>query len=321
MKKLLSICIPTFNRQGYLDALLANIEKQLKQFDLYQKVEVIVSDNCSEDETASTATKYANFVDYSRNDKNIGPDANFLSLFSKAEGEYIWLPGDDDEIRGDTIAYIINCIEDLKFDFLYLKTEGEQIEHVQRGALKLSNVELLTRVNIFTTFMTSQVIRADLIKEQIEDARVYLGGFMAYYKIFLEALWRSEKCFISNGKEIFANADNTGSYLFYKVWSQSVFDVLLSSSFSKNKKLVALMKIRMFLALILPITYKLKTGTKGFYFLSENPEQSMEKYFNALLYRYIFRAYIRFPSWALFPLHKSLRVFTKIHAKIIGGVL
>ena len=127
MKKLLSICIPTFNRQGYLDALLANIEKQLKQFDLYQKVEVIVSDNCSEDETASTATKYANFVDYSRNDKNIGPDANFLSLFSKAEGEYIWLPGDDDEIRGDTIAYIINCIEELKFDFLYLKTEGEQI--------------------------------------------------------------------------------------------------------------------------------------------------------------------------------------------------
>ena len=321
MSKLLSICIPTYNRMGYLDKLLANIGQQLDRFELHEKVEVIVSDNCSDDETSVLVKKYLNFVDYSRNDKNIGPDANFLRLFGLAEGQYIWLPGDDDEVRDDTIAYIIDCIEKLKFDFLYLKTEGEQIEDINRGAVQLTNVELLTRVNIFTTFMTSQVIRADLIKQHVEEARVHLGSFMAYYKIFLEALWLSKKCFVSRGKEIFANADNTGNYLFYKVWSQSVFDVLHASPFSKNKKLISLMKLRMFLSLILPITYKLKSGTKGFYFLSENPKQSMEKYFDGAVYMSIFKAYIAFPGWLLLPLHKSIRVFSKVHAKLIGGIL
>lgn len=321
MRKLLSICIPTFNRRDYLDRLLANIEKQLNSYHLHDKVEVLVSDNCSGDDTTSIAEKYKSFIKYQRNETNIGPDANFLSLFGLAQGEYIWLPGDDDEFRADTVNFIVNEIERTRFDFLYLRTAGPLLDDASRQSEQLSNLELLKKVNIFTTFMTSQVIRADLIKEQVEAARVHLGSFMAYYKIFLEALWRSRKCFISESKEISANDDNTGNYLFYKVWGQSVFDVLSASPFGTNKQLTSLMKLRMFFSLLLPITYKLRQGNKGFYFLAENPQESMSKYFNGTFFSVVFSLYTKAPIAVLSPLHKIMQLTSKVHKKLIGGIV
>lgn len=321
MRKLLSICIPTFNRKDYLDRLLANIEKQLDTYRLHDKVEVLVSDNCSEDATMSVVEKYNSFVKYQRNEVNIGPDANFLSLFGLAQGEYIWLPGDDDEFRTDTVNFIVKEIERTHFDFLYLRTAGPVAEDAQRQSQQLSNIELLKKVNIFTTFMTSQVIRADLIKEQVEAARVHLGSFMAYYKIFLEALWRSKKCYISHGKEISANDDNTGNYLFYKVWGQSVFDVLTASPFGTNSQLISLMKVRMFFSLLLPITFKLRQGNKGFYFLAENPQESMSKYFNSGFFKVVFSLYTKAPIAILLPLHKVMQITSKVHKKLIGGIV
>lgn len=300
MEKILSICIPTFNRSHYLKDLLSNIDEQLKKYELFEYVEILVSDNCSEDSTFEVAQLYLPTITYVRNEENIGPDANFLQLFTMAQGNYIWLPGDDDLFREDTINYIIEMIRLHSFDYLYLRISGEELNgKSERDAKSFTNVDLLHRVNIFTTFMTSQVIRASLIKEEIESARVHLGGFMAYYKIFLQALWKSEKCLISGGKEIFANDDNTGGYSFYKVWAVSVFDVFCDSSFSDNKKLFSVMRRRMFFTLLLPITYKLRNGVKGFHFLSENPEISLRKYFGTFFYSNIFKIYLHAPQFLL----------------------
>ena len=54
---LLSICIPTYNRAEILDKSLESITKQ----DIFQKtdeVEIIVSDNCSQDNTHNIVHKY-----------------------------------------------------------------------------------------------------------------------------------------------------------------------------------------------------------------------------------------------------------------------
>lgn len=320
MEKILSICVPTYNRSGYLEKLLENVRTQLAEFDLLGSVEVLVSDNASADNTVEIAAKFSDIIHYKRNAENIGPDANFLGLFEMAQGKYIWLPGDDDEVRPDTIKYIFNMIKQHDFDFLYLKTAGPVIEGADRGAESVSNLELLKTVNIFTTFMTSQVIRASLIKANIEDARPFLGGFMAYYKIFLEALWKSKRCLISSGREVYANEDNTGGYSFYRVWGASVFDVLAASPFGNNPEILSIMKQRMFLALILPITYKLRAGVKGFHFVGEKPEASMQKYFNGFFYTRIFGAYLRAPIWALRPLNRMMRIASSILLRTSGSI-
>ena len=135
---------------------------------------------------------------------------------------------------------------------------------------------------------------------------------MAYYKIFLQALWKSEKCLISGGKEIFANDDNTGGYSFYKVWAVSVFDVFCASSFSGNKNLFSVMKRRMFFTLLLPITYKLRNGVKGFHFQSENPEISLKKYFGTFFYANIFKIYLRAPKFLLPPVNFLMKYTSSI---------
>ena len=88
----LSICIPIYNRTEFL-------KRQFEQFlscrELFEnKVQLYISDNCSEEDLAAIASEYSNLglvLEYSRNDENIGPDSNFVKCFNNARGEYVWL--------------------------------------------------------------------------------------------------------------------------------------------------------------------------------------------------------------------------------------
>lgn len=57
---LLTLCIPTFNRAPFLDILLSKIEKQTGEFVNIRFLELIVSDNCSNDNTSQIVHKYLN---------------------------------------------------------------------------------------------------------------------------------------------------------------------------------------------------------------------------------------------------------------------
>jgi glycosyltransferase involved in cell wall biosynthesis len=313
MKKL-SICIPTYNRSSHLANLLESLVAQISASERGAEIEVLVSDNCSPDETPAIAEKYGDQIRYWRNTENIGPDANFLKLFGEAEGQYIWLPGDDDAVRDDTIEYILRMIEKHDFDYLYLKTSGSiNNEWRRRDASKVSNHELLRRVNIYTTFMTSQVIRASHIKPNIQKARVHLGGFMAYYWIFLEALYNSAYCLISEEREVYPDeTENTGGYRFYKVWAESVFDVFRASSFGMDYRLFEIMRSRMFFALLLPITFRLTRGGNRFKFENEDPRVGLRKYFNSLFYRAIIEIYLGAENGILVPIHAAVKTMARI---------
>lgn len=312
MKKL-SICIPTYKRSSYLDGLLSSLTDQVQALDSPEEVEILVSDNCSPDATGAVAAKYGSHIRYWRNIENIGPDANFLKLFSEAEGEYIWLPGDDDTVRNDTVAYLLMMIENEKFDYLYLKTSGlVEKPFNQRGAISVVNYELLEKVNIFTTFMTSQVIRSKLIKVNLSEARNYLGGFMAYYWLFLEALHSSKVCLISGEREVYPEGENTGGYRFYNVWAVAVFDILNASSFGNQHKIISYIKYRMFMAILMPVTFTLRTGGSGFRFQDENPMESLKKYFGNFWYRIISRIYLTVNTPALRIVHFFFRAVGRI---------
>lgn len=322
MKKL-SICIPTYNRSGFLDTLLTSLLAQIAASGRADDIEVLVSDNCSPDDTSAIAAKFEGAIRYWRNEENIGPDANFLKLFGEAQGRYIWLPGDDDTVRDDTLAYILRMMDTHGFDFLYLRTLGETCKSWrERDAAAMSNVELLRRVNIFTTFMTSQVIRADLIKPNLEAARVHLGGFMAYFWLFLEALHKSARCLVSEEKEVFPDAtENTGGYRFYKVWAEAVFDVMRASSFGSDMQSFEIMRSRMFFSMLLPITFRLRSGGARFNFQSENPALGLKKYFNTKIYYPIVVAYLYLPYPFLKLFNMGIRVIGRINRALRNYII
>ena len=99
----ISICILTYNRGSLLKNLLLSIEN-LK----YDPMEIIVIDNCSEDNTQQMMMYEFHYVNYIRTEKNIGAAARNLGL-KRATGDILVTL--DDDIIGITDAHLNSLTE------------------------------------------------------------------------------------------------------------------------------------------------------------------------------------------------------------------
>ena len=105
---LVTIGIPTYNRAN--GNLLKVIERSLAQ--TYENVEVVVSDNCSTDQTPDLVQAISDpRLRYVRQETNIGPTNNFNFCLETARGEYFLLFHDDDMIDEDFIESCMAAIE------------------------------------------------------------------------------------------------------------------------------------------------------------------------------------------------------------------
>lgn len=106
----LSVAIPTYNGAKHIREALDSIISQLN--DINEKIEILVSDNASSDDTEEIIRqymkKYSSIISYYKNDKNVGFDKNVDLLFKRAKGEYVWLLSDDDTLKRKSILNIFN---------------------------------------------------------------------------------------------------------------------------------------------------------------------------------------------------------------------
>lgn len=112
----LSILIPTFNRKQYLIKNLENLNEYIKNLNLIEKVNIIISDNCSKDETYESVNKFkkntiVNIKVY-RQEKNIGLERNAIFCLQKALGEYAMFIGDDDYIEELYLKKVMSYISE-----------------------------------------------------------------------------------------------------------------------------------------------------------------------------------------------------------------
>lgn len=115
-QKLLSICIPTYNRADCLKRLLDNIIHQVPGSE--EVIEICISDNGSTDNTREIILnymkKYPDLIKYSKNEKDMGFDWNVYKVVNMAEGEFIWTFSDDDIIVESGIKDVIAFIRENK---------------------------------------------------------------------------------------------------------------------------------------------------------------------------------------------------------------
>ena len=92
MNKLISICIPTYNRGRILEDSLAHITSE-KIFLETNDIEIVVADNASPDNTQEICERFAaKFPDkfiYHRQNQNLGTSKNMTTLMELAHGNYI----------------------------------------------------------------------------------------------------------------------------------------------------------------------------------------------------------------------------------------
>lgn len=96
---LLSICVPTYNREAFLDEFLERLAG-------FQRLnyEVVISDNASEDGTAQIVLKWRPYLKklfYVRQDETLSPPENVCAVCNAARGDYIFRIADDDLIIED----------------------------------------------------------------------------------------------------------------------------------------------------------------------------------------------------------------------------
>lgn len=236
-KTKLTIAIPTYNRLPKLKQTLASVLEITKG----KSVEVLVSDNCSTDET----WEYLQTVPQDRirifhNEKNLGADRNFLNCFEKATGEYVMLLGDDDLLLEKGLCSILEAIEKRPV-FIHTNTSG-LIER-ENGELKPDRPRMkenglliyqdknkfLQDVGVYITFVSSLVFRTEYVRE-IQDKEKYIDSYFLQSHVALRTM-EHEGCYILDTVNCCAASGNVAvAYDLYYVWGKCFGDLLYKTA-------------------------------------------------------------------------------------------
>ena len=187
----ISICIPQYNRINYLLKSLTIIEQQT-----YANIEIVISDDCSTDETEikiiELAKTYKYPIIFSKNEKNEGYDRNYRKCIELATGEYAFLIGNDDSTYGESgIAFLVNFLEQNNYPdvgFCNMIEERTNNTYVQRAsATKVlgNGADIATKYYSCFSFVGGLIYKKSVFDKFNTDkydgsiyAQMYLGMLM-----------------------------------------------------------------------------------------------------------------------------------------------
>ena len=105
---LVSICIPTYNGQQFLELCLNSAIRQT-----YRNIEIIIVDDCSTDTTREITKSYAvkdPRIQLYKNEKNLGLVGNWNKCIKLSNGEWIKFLFQDDYLSLDCIEIMIGAL-------------------------------------------------------------------------------------------------------------------------------------------------------------------------------------------------------------------
>lgn len=109
-KPLLSICIPTYNREFLLKECLDSITCQFSDKNIYEQVEIVISDNASVDNTEAMVKgfqeRFAN-IRYFKNEVTVTAGLNWDNAIQNSSGKYINIFADDDIYLQDSLPKLL----------------------------------------------------------------------------------------------------------------------------------------------------------------------------------------------------------------------
>ena len=147
MAPILSICIFTYNRAHLLGSALGSLVAQVKE--LGDEVELIVSDNCSLDNTREIVEQMSQRcpIRYHRNDENIGSIRNARQSVEKlARGEFCWLLGDDELVRKGALRAIVQALKTHpELDYFYVNYSMDSFDRREGISVEADDFQEWTR--------------------------------------------------------------------------------------------------------------------------------------------------------------------------------
>ncbi len=254
---LLSITIPTFNRAKDLEACLESIALQIREAPgLKYLVEVVISDNCSTDNTENVAMKYknefANFV-YVKNETNVGFDRNTLNVVTHATSKYCWYLGDDDVVQNGGIELVVNQLKNGLYDVMTVEatpTKSDNVHTVKKSYPVSSLVEVSDGNEFyfkgycqggFSVLIFNREMWMSLV-----DAKDYLTHWL-YYETVLKMLVATKKKILYVNEPVIVTGQDcrwseNGTELFTFINSNLLMEKMIGFGFDKERLVAELKK-------------------------------------------------------------------------------
>jgi len=142
-KKLVSVVVPAYNNEEYIDKALNDLVKQT-----YDKIEVIIVDDGSTDNTAQVCKQYAdrydNFFFFQKENGGTGSALNFG--FSKTKGHYGTWASSDDRRNPLAIEKMVDFIEANQLELIFTAYHSQRFNRDWRSYVPTSEGHMATGV-------------------------------------------------------------------------------------------------------------------------------------------------------------------------------
>jgi abequosyltransferase len=232
-RPLLTIAVPTYNRSSFLNELLSCLFEQCMSD---PRIELLVSDNASTDETPAIVAGYVDRrlqIRYLRNLSNIGADANFMQCFEKARGKYVWLIGDDDLVVPGAVGKIVSYLQAGEYSLIYVNSYCFEGAAVPRGVEFSRPPRVIEDAHIFVrsihinfTFVSGNIINKDRVMASdptklsslVGTNLVQLGWIYAALNGYIRGLYIREKL-------VGMRTNNTGGYMLSQVFGPNLKNI------------------------------------------------------------------------------------------------
>lgn len=194
----LTIVIPTYNRPNQIIKQLLSVVSQMRD-----DIELIVLDNHSDDNIFDLVALIPNLqakknVSYYRNASNIGAAANILRCFEYANGQWVWVLGDDDQIASNALEIICNeCAK--AADCLYINFASTLLElcNIERLKSKITTGadEFIDGMDSFSNllFLSAGVYKTEIIKKYLRVGYREVESYGCHTAMLIEAIHHEAK--------------------------------------------------------------------------------------------------------------------------------
>nr|WP_321500582.1 glycosyltransferase family 2 protein [uncultured Dethiosulfovibrio sp.] len=122
----LTIAIPVYNGERFITKTLNSIAEEVSSLpsETCSDLEILVSDNCSIDNTKHEVDKFKScsnlIINYNFNSENLGYDKNLDVIFDRAKGIFVWLLGCGETIKKGAIKKLVDKLGDHDVSVFFL---------------------------------------------------------------------------------------------------------------------------------------------------------------------------------------------------------
>ena len=260
MQKVLSLCFPTYNRGWCVKEQLARIQKLPAE--TLSKIEIIISNNCSTDDTHEIVQKAISQgleCRYFLNETNLGMDGNFVACFKRASGKYIWLLGDDDYFLPDSVIRLVDFLSTSDtMGLIHIKQGKPNTNELVSTYFQKTN-EYVREISYWTTFISANIVNASYVP--VIEFDKYFGTFFTLMPLYITALSKENMNSIINYRVFEGAKDHkrNGGYNFFQVFVTNylnIWEEFLEKG-CINKTTFFYLKKNIFKELIVPQMFRL----------------------------------------------------------------